>query len=491
MPPVRPPTARAVPGSRAALRAGVSGGALVALAACGDTVAPPRVTAPDPGVPPATAGLVALHGAHVTGDPGVEASAPLVVALRDAAGRPAAGVPITWAVAGGGGLRVESARTDSAGTARAWWTLGDTAAAQTASAQVASASAPTGAPTRRVDFSGWVRQSPPIPPDRLIPLELPTVDGSGQVVHPDVVVLPRSWEGGAARLAMAITPYPYGDARQENPSLFVSGAGATWATPTGAQNPVVRPTGGYLSDPALAFDPSAHELRMYYREVVGPEDVIRLVTTPDGVRWSAPRETARVPSYGLVSPSVVRRSATHWLMWSVDGGAQGCADPQAHVDLRRSEDGVRWGAPTRVVLDQPGGSPWHVDVTWIGHLHEYWALYNLKPSGTCATPAVYLATSPDGVHWTTSRNPVLQRSAVAAFADIVYRSSFVYTPADDMVTFYFSGARWNGTHFVWSSAVERRSRAALFADLQRPAPQRARRGLPAPERLVGGARGAP
>jgi hypothetical protein len=64
----------------------------------------------------------------------------------------------------------------------------------------------------------------------------------------------------------------------------------------------------------------------------------------------------------------------------------------------------------------------------------------------------------------------------------------VYTKADDMVTFYFSGARWDGKRYVWSGAVERRKRAALFADLERPgasAVLRARPGLPSPERSVG------
>jgi hypothetical protein len=96
------------------------------------------------------------------------------------------------------------------------------------------------------------------------------------------------------------------------------------------------------------------------------------------------------------------------------------------------------------------------------------------------------------VQWTTYRNPVLQRGAIAELADVVYRSSFIYTKSDDMVTFYFSGARWDGEHYVWSGAVQRRWREALFAGLQRvdgPALQRTRWELPSPERFVGGSRG--
>ena len=435
-----------------------------------------RVAAPN-----SSTRLVVLHGDYMTGDPGVEGAQPLVVAVRDAAGNPAAGTPIERSATAGGIIRAESPVTDSSGIARAWWTLGDPGAGQLASASTV---------WERAAFHGWVRRSPAIPLGKLVPLQMTTFDGSGQVVHPDVTFLPNGWEHGSARLAMAITPYPYGDPRQENPSIFVSESGADWAVPTGEKNPVQWPQpGGFLSDPALVFEHTADELRLYYREVIGGDNVVRLVTTTDGVQWSMPRETVRVPLYGLISPTVVRRSATRWLMWSVDGGRWGCSNEDAKVDLRRSEDGVHWDAPTRVVLNQPGGYPWHIDVKWIESFHEYWALYNLKLNGMCATPAVYLATSPDGVEWKTYRNPVLQRGAIPEFADVVYRSSFEYTKADDMVTFYFSGARWDGAGYVWRGALQRRSRAELFADLERATTtplRRPRIGLPSPERFVGG-----
>src|SRR5438093_1338690 len=53
-----------------------------------------------------------------------------------------------------------------------------------------------------------------------VPLELvvPTYDGSGQSVHPDIVAFPDSWSG--AYYWMAMTPYPNGDPTYENPSLL-------------------------------------------------------------------------------------------------------------------------------------------------------------------------------------------------------------------------------------------------------------------------------
>jgi hypothetical protein len=150
-------------------------------------------------------------------------------------------------------------------------------------------------------------------------------------------------------------------------------------------------------------------------------------------------------------------------MWSVDAGAVGCEAQATAVDLRRSADGVHWSAPTRVHLAQPGFSPWHIDVQWIPTLGEYWALYNGKLAGDCATPALFFARSADGVAWTTYPSPVLARGVIPELKDVVYRSTFEYDPAADAVTLWYSGARYDGSRFVWRAAVERRSRADLMA----------------------------
>jgi hypothetical protein len=59
--------------------------------------------------------------------------------------------------------------------------------------------------------------------------------------------------------------------------------------------------------------------------------------------------------------------------------------------------------------------------------------------------------------------PVLVRGRIPALQDIVYRTTFEYEPASDAITFWYSGARYNGAKYVWSAAVERRHRADLYA----------------------------
>jgi hypothetical protein len=263
-----------------------------------------------------------------------------------------------------------------------------------------------------------------------------------------------------------ITPYPNGNANFENPSIFESEQPTQWIVPDKVTNPIESPHDGYLSDPDAVYVPERNELWLYFRQVTN-ENTIRLTTSRDGVAWTTPVDVTLAPNHEIISPSVVRRAPNDWLMWAVNGNV-GCTGSSAAVELRRSINGVDWSVPETVALTQPGFSPWHIDVEWIASRNEFWALYNVKTAGSCTTSAVYLATSTDGVHWTTFPSPVLARGAIDALRDVVYRSSFAYDPSSDAVTIWYSGARFDGANYSWHSAVQRRLRVDLFNTIAAP-----------------------
>ena len=185
--------------------------------------------------------------------------------------------------------------------------------------------------------------------------------------------------------------------------------------------------------------------------------------------WGAPRVVVRAPNHQAVSPTVVRRSATDWLMWTVNSGATGCGSSTTTVELRRSADGITWSSPATVTLSQAGVYAWHLEVQWIPALQEYWALFNGKVAGSCTTEALYIATSPDGVTWRTFRSPVLRRGAIPEFADVVYRATFSFDAQRDLVSLWHSGARFTNRGYEWHAAFERRRRSELFTDVARTA----------------------
>ena len=51
---------------------------------------------------------------------------------------------------------------------------------------------------------------------------------------------------------------------------------------------------------------------------------------------------------------------------------------------------------------------------------------------------------------------MLVKGAIPAFEDIVYRTTFEYEPVSDAITFWFSGARFDGARY----RLERGGRAA-------------------------------
>jgi hypothetical protein len=218
---------------------------------------------------------------------------------------------------------------------------------------------------------------------------------------------------------------------------------------------------------------------LYYR-YVRADNFILLIRSRDGIGWSPPVEVVHRRAHELISQTVVRRAPEDWWMWSVNSGMLGCYAPSTTIELRRSRDGISWTDAEPIGLAEKDLFAWHLEVQWIPSRNEFWALYNVKTSVGCGTPALFMATSPDGYTWTELPAPVLSRGRIPEFADIVYRSTLEYDPVTDAITFWYSGARHTEEGYVWSTAVERRHRADVFNppagaslrrdDLQRPPP---------------------
>ena len=431
----------------------------LAASACG-TDAPTMAGAP--------VSLQRVSGDGQSAKPGAPLDRPLVARLVDAAGRPVRRVEVRWSVTGGV-VTPEVTTTDANGDAKTVWQLGPSTGTQRATANAEG--------LEPVEFVAYVDPNSLADRVPLHAIALTTYDGSGQVVHPDVVlpVFAASAQAGD-QPRLAITPYPWGNAGFENPSLYVGTREDRWSVPDGVSNPIVRPTSGHLSDPDIIWVEDRRELWLYYRQVTTENEII-VSQSGDGVRWSSPRVVVRAPNHQAVSPTVVRRSPTEWFMWSVNSGPAGCSSASSTVELRRSSDGLTWSSPTTVSLTQSGVYPWHLEVQWIPPLRQYWALFNGKVSGSCTTDALYLATSADGLTWRTFPSPVLRRGAIPELADIVYRATFAYDADRDLVSLWHSGARHTTRGYEWHAAFERRRREDLFDAVGRVA---AAEMLPAP-----------
>jgi len=318
------------------------------------------------------------------------------------------------------------------------------------------------------------------------PIPVITYEGSGQLVHPDAAVFPSRWNG--KRYWVSGTPYPAGNPRYENPSIYQGRVSNDMRVPSGVTNPIVAaPASGYLSDPDILHDPDSDELRMYYRSTVGGVDAILVSTSRDGVGWSPPRLVLSDVRYSMISPSIVRESATSWRMWTVNAAARGCVSLASDMVLqqRRSSDGITWSAPEETTLYVPGRVPWHWDVQYVPAKAEYWALIAAYPEGTtCSHTAIYFARSSDGTKWKVSPTPLLAPGQFEPLRDVVYRSSFHYHDGSDAVSVWYSGARLQGNAFTYAVASARYPYAELVRRVEGVVPiilERSGMAEPSPE----------
>ena len=213
-------------------------------------------------------------------------------------------------------------------------------------------------------------------------LQVITPDGTGAVVHPDVIDMQGrtptgTWQG--FRFWMCVTPYWNSNYWLENPTILCSNNGIDWFPPAGDTNRylytagIVVPTGQApaLSDNDLTYDPDTDGLVMVFREHASYtpyREVLFAVRSPDGKTWGAPTPIFDTVSAGSsvheLSPAVVRRNAGDWLMFTCDDGT---------LKRRTATDPLgTWSAASNCTLSGSPANPWHQDVildTTSGHLY--------------------------------------------------------------------------------------------------------------------------
>lgn len=257
-------------------------------------------------------------------------------------------------------------------------------------------------------------------------LTIPTYDGSGSVVHPSIVYLPRGFGRQRKRWWMAMTPYPSSQSAFENPSILVSDDGINWAVPAGLTNPIVGYPGGndYNSDVFLFLDVDAQTLVCVYRQTGGNNTLEQLFYTRsyDGVVWSRPQLMMQYPAAekSLISPSI-------W--W--DGTQYVCL---AHDNQQANNPMVRmtaaslngpWSAPSNITVTLPVGETqtWHSDFRRLpasGHV------VGVVQSGTNSGGKLYAAISTDN-GLTVRHGPLLHSRPTTSS---IYKCGFAPLPGE-------------------------------------------------------------
>ena len=320
-----------------------------------------------------------------------------------------------------------------------------------------------------------------------------------QVTHPDVVVRDAAWNG--YRYWAIYTPNVTRTSIYENPSIVASNDGVHWEAPVGLTNPIdpqPSSTRYHNCDADMIYNPEMDAMMGYWNwaddQAGGVGAEVRLRISYDGVHWGIPvtydaqtrtwtkptteeeRQVVSGPTdfipavtssarYDMLSPTFVYDSFRDiFMMWSNNTGDVGYNNGQSNfVELRYSNDGITWGAPTRVNnflgTNESGQqlAPWHQDVQYVPELKEFLCISQCFSGGNPDGSVLHFTKSKDGLNWEPVGNkPLLSPGEDGSWDDFqIYRSSFYYEPGEEV---------GNGTIRVWYSALQKNTNNILVAD---------------------------
>jgi len=291
-----------------------------------------------------------------------------------------------------------------------------------------------------------------LPYDTAVLLRIPTYDGSGQAVHPDIVRV-RDPE---LLFVMAMTPYPFDDDYFENPSIVVSRDGLRFYEEKKGINPIVPPPDfDHNNDPDLLF--SEGTWNMVYLETLRPgKQNLVLLQSNDRIQWKRKNllmfELQGTSKDTLIaSPALVEKEGSYYLFYV------NLSTTPYRIECIISRSIDRWDKKKIAVpeFDALNVTPWHIDV-----FKDEGLYYMLLADITITRQgkrvhALHLADSKDLYQWNVHPEPI----EIGKLKNLksLYRSTG-FREGNDMYIFF--SAEFKG--LIWRIGVIRKQMNSLI-----------------------------
>ena len=214
-------------------------------------------------------------------------------------------------------------------------------------------------------------------PDKALPelslgkyfrLDIPTYDGSGQAVHPSLLVQGDRTTGcnpvaGSPRFVLSFTPYTDTDDRVENPSIVVSDDGLNFREEKPELNPLVpAPEKDHNDDPDLFY--SNGKYGILYLETMRPEkqSLIQLESV-DRIHWEKRGIHEEPLGQGsgcfMLSPKYIEKDGLSYLFYVNRDSSDGY-----RIEYVTGNDVYSLDFADRKVVVVTGLKelPWHLDI---------------------------------------------------------------------------------------------------------------------------------
>ena len=251
-------------------------------------------------------------------------------------------------------------------------------------------------------------------------VKIDTYDGSGQVVHPDIL-----WDKN--EIIMGITPYPFYIDSLENPCLYKSYDGIHFKDYMKDINPLVRkPIIDHNCDPDIFFNKKG-ELVIYYIEMLRPKfnKVIALTqkkNTPYFKKTTVLNYNLKKKEPLIMSPSIIyNNSKNEYVLYFVNNNLK--ENRIESIVAKNDCNFKKEKTKTPNITFPKNYSPWHLDVIK-GDDKKYYLL----TTGYYDDPlndnySLYLAESKDLVNWTNNHEILNKNNIPYKNLKYVYRSS--------------------------------------------------------------------
>ena len=255
-------------------------------------------------------------------------------------------------------------------------------------------------------------------------LAIPTYDGSGECVHPDILYLNPPLRGN--HFLLTFTPYPYFyNSRLENPSLLASIDGINFHEEKPGMNPLVPPTAyDHNDDPDILYDAERQVYVIHYLETMRPdsENIIRL-ESKDALSWT--RQTAihydlHTDGRFIVSPAVCRLYQGGYVMYHVN-----LSKRPYKIEWLSSSDGRSWNKKIINSISSDLNdtlTPWHLDIL-TGNDRYYLLVSCRSHINDSQHQKIMLGESTDLLNWHFHPKPVIETDTSFHNCQSIYRSS--------------------------------------------------------------------
>lgn len=291
-----------------------------------------------------------------------------------------------------------------------------------------------------------------LPYDTPVLLRIPTYDGSGQAVHPDIVRMKEP----EPLFVMAMTPYPFDDDYFENPSIVVSRDGLRFYEEKEGVNPLVPPPAfDHNDDPDLLF--SEGTWSMVYLETLRPnKQNLVLLQSNDRIQWNRKNlltfDLQGTPKDPLIaSPALVENEGSCYLFYV------NLSTTPYRIECITSTSIDKWDKKKITVpeFNSLTVTPWHIDI-----FKDEGIYYMLLADITTTRQgkrvhALYLAHSENLYQWNVHPEPI----EIGKLKNLksLYRSTG-FREGNDMYIFF--SAEFKG--LIWRIGIVRKQMSSLI-----------------------------